>query len=96
MSEFWKDKRVIVTGGAGFLGSYVIEKLKLRECAEIVIPIMEEYDLRQLPDIKRLLSDAKPDLIIYLAAVVGGIGGNMANPSKYFYDNLIMGIQLMD
>ena len=96
MSEFWASRRVVVTGGAGFLGSYVIEKLEERGCRHVIVPCIEEYDLRRLPTIKRLLAEANPDLIIHLAAVVGGIGGNMANPGAYFYDNLIMGVQLME
>ncbi|HIJ64856.1 MAG TPA: GDP-L-fucose synthase [Candidatus Hydrogenedentes bacterium] len=96
MSAFWTNRRVTVTGGAGFLGSYVLEKLEARGCRSVFVPLIEEYDLRKLVDIERMLADAEPDLIIHLAAVVGGIGGNMANPGRYFYDNLIMGVQLME
>ena len=91
-----KDKKVIVTGGAGFLGKFVVKKLKDRNCKDIFIPIIEEYDLRNLETIKKMYRDAKADVVIHLAAVVGGIGANRENPGSFFYDNLIMGIQLME
>ena len=93
--EFWRHKRVVVTGGAGFLGSFVIEKLRQRGATEIFVPFIEEYDLRHLEVIRRLLADARPDIIIHLAARVGGIGANRAHPAEFFYDNLIMGVQLL-
>ena len=93
--DFWKDKRVLVTGGSGFLGSFVVEKLGEKGCKDIFVPHSEEYDLRQLDVIQRLLKDAKPDMIIHLAARVGGIGANRAHPAEFFYDNLMMGVQLM-
>ncbi|MEK6583727.1 MAG: GDP-L-fucose synthase [Nitrospirota bacterium] len=96
MSTFWKDKRVIVTGGAGFLGQAVVPLLRQRGCRQIFIPRSREYDLRSLPAIRRMLKKAKPDIILHLAAVVGGIGANRENPGKFFYDNLIMGVQLID
>lgn len=96
MSEFWTNQRVVVTGGAGFLGSYVCTKLDEREPASVFIPQKDEYDLRQAEDIRRLIEEVRPTLIIHLAAVVGGIGGNMANPGRYFYDNLMMGVQLIE
>ena len=89
-------QRVVVTGGAGFLGSYVVEKLQQRGVETIIVPRRREYDLVQLPDIQRLYREAQPDLVIHLAAVVGGIGANRANPGRYFYDNLMMGAQLME
>ena len=96
MSKFWKDKRVIVTGGAGFLGQAVVPLLRQRGCRQIFIPRSREYDLRSLPAIRRMLKKAKPDIILHLAAVVGGIGANRENPGEFFYDNLIMGVQLID
>src|SRR6266511_1374874 len=96
MSSFWKDKRVVVTGGAGFLGSYVVEKLRGRGCPNIFVPRSQKYDLRDRDAIIRLCEDANPHIVIHLAAVVGGIGANRANPGRFFYDNAIMGIQLME
>jgi len=91
-----KYKKIIVTGGAGFLGNYVVKKLKERNCKEIFIPIIDEYDLRDINAIKRMYHDANADIVIHLAAVVGGIGANRENPATFFYDNLIMSIQLME
>ncbi len=96
MVGFWTDKRVVVTGGAGFLGSFVTKALVARGCPAPVSPRSREYDLRKEADIIRLLKDARPDLIIHLAAVVGGIGANRENPGRFFYDNLMMGAQLME
>ena len=91
-----KDKRVIVTGGDGFLGKFVVGKLKQRNCAGIFVPKIGDYDLRNLEAIIRMYKDARADAVIHLAAVVGGIGANRENPGSFFYDNLIMGIQLME
>jgi len=91
-----RNKKIIVTGGAGFLGNYVVKKLRERNCKEIFIPIIDEYDLRDINAIKRMYHDANADIVIHLAAVVGGIGANRENPATFFYDNLIMGIQLME
>jgi GDP-L-fucose synthase len=96
MSAFWEGRRVMVTGGAGFLGSAVVRRLRESGAAEIFVPKVEDYDLRKLADIDRALADARPDLVIHLAAVVGGIGANRANPGRFFYDNAIMGIQLIE
>lgn len=93
---FWDNKRVLVTGGAGFLGSFVVEKLRERGCKNIFVPRSKEYDLVQMEAVKRLYNDAKPDIVIHLAAKVGGIGANRANPGKFFYDNLMMGVQMME
>ena len=92
----WADKRVVVTGGAGFLGSYVVEKLHERGCQKVVVPRSKEYDLRERDAILRLYAEAQPTIVLNLAAIVGGIGANLANPGRFFYDNAIMGIQLME
>jgi GDP-L-fucose synthase len=94
--NFWKDKRVIVTGGAGFLGSYVVEKLKERGGNNIFVPLVEDYDLTKEKNIIKLYQDYPADIVIHLAAVVGGIGANRENPGKFFYDNLVMGAMLME
>jgi len=94
--SFWEDKRVIVTGGAGFLGSYVVEKLEERGCKNIFIPLVKDYDLTKEKNIIRLYQDYLADIVIHLAAVVGGIGANRENPGKFFYDNLVMGTMLME
>ena len=91
-----KNKKIIVTGGAGFLGKFVVKKLEERGFSNIFVPIIEEYDLRKLNDIKRLYKEVSADIVIHLAAIVGGIGANRENPGSFFYDNLIMGIQLME
>ncbi len=94
--NFWEDKRVIVTGGAGFLGSYVVEKLKQRGCKHIFVPLVEDYDLTKEKNIIRLYQGYPCDIVIHLAAVVGGIGANRENPGKFYYDNLVMGAMLME
>jgi GDP-L-fucose synthase len=96
MSSGFPYERVVVTGGAGFLGSYVVERLREQGVENIFVPRKKDYDLVMAENIRRLYDDANPDLIIHLAAVVGGIGANRANPGRFFYDNLMMGAQLME
>jgi len=96
MNEFWLKTRVCVTGGAGFLGSYVVEKLQARGCSDIFVPRSRQYDLRDLSSVVRLYDAARPDLVIHLASIVGGIGANRASPGRFFYENLIMGAQVME
>jgi GDP-L-fucose synthase len=93
---FWTDERVCVTGGAGFLGSFLTAELAARGAEHIFVPEYPEYDLTRRDDTLRMLATSRPDVVIHLAAVVGGIGANMANPGKYFYDNAMMGIQLIE
>lgn len=92
---YWADKRVAVTGGSGFLGSYIVEKLRERGAREVFVPRSAQYDLRELDAVRRLLADARPDVVIHLAAKVGGIGANRAHPAEFFYENLMMGAQLI-
>jgi GDP-L-fucose synthase len=88
--------RVLVTGGAGFLGRQVVRKLSERGCKTVIVPRRKDCDLVQMSAIERLLDESRPDVIIHLAAVVGGIGANRASPGTFFYQNLMMGTQLME
>ncbi|HEY2972561.1 MAG TPA: GDP-L-fucose synthase [Pyrinomonadaceae bacterium] len=92
----WTGKRIIVTGGAGFLGSFVVEKLRARGCPNVCVPRSAEYDLRRRENIERLYTEIKPHIVVHLAAIVGGIGANQAKPGRFFYDNAIMDLQLME
>jgi len=94
--SFWDYRRVLVTGGAGFLGSYVADSLRRKGCKDIFIPRSKDYDLVENGDVIKLYREAKPDLVIHLAANVGGIGANQANPGSFFYNNLMMGVQMME
>ena len=94
MNDYWKGKRVIVTGGAGFLGFHVVEALKNRGADDVFVPLVEDYDLRQLSVIQCMIKERRPNLVLHLAARVGGIGANREHPAEFFYDNLIMGVQL--
>src|SRR6185369_8409389 len=89
-------KKVVVTGGAGFLGHFVVNKLNEFPGVEITVPRSKDYDLVDGVNVKRLLEDTNPDLVIHMAAVVGGIGHNQKNPGRFFYDNLMMGTQLIE
>ncbi|MCO5199679.1 MAG: GDP-L-fucose synthase [Anaerolineae bacterium] len=102
--QYWHDKRVIVTGGAGFLGSFVVNKLHERGAAEVIVPRSDQYDLVKIDAVRQLLADTMRsdatgdhpvDVIIHLAARVGGIGANLAHQAEYFYENLMMGVQLL-
>ncbi len=95
MDSFWSNRRVCVTGGDGFLGKNVVRQLRERGAKEIFVPLIKDYNLVEPTDAARVLDDAKPDVIIHLAAHVGGIGANREHPAEFFYDNLMMGVQLM-
>ena len=95
MANSWKGRRVVVTGGAGFMGSRVVERLRSAG-AEVSVPRSREYNLVDGTAVKRLFKDARPDIVIHAAAVVGGIGANRANAGSFFYDNLMMGVHLIE
>lgn len=94
--SWWQNKRVTVSGGAGFLGRYVVRKLAERGCKEIFVPRSKEYNLVEIEAVRRVYKEARPNIVIHLAAVVGGIGINGKNPGKFFYDNIMMGVQLIE
>lgn len=94
--SFFEGKKIVVTGGAGFLGKNVVNKLKTHGCEDIFVPRSRDYDLVDMEAVKKLYKDADPNVVIHLAAVVGGIGANSENPGKFFYDNLMMGTQMME
>ncbi len=93
---FWTERTVLVTGGAGFLGTHVVRSIRAQGCPAVIVPRSREFDLRDHAAIIRLLAQARPDLVIHLAAVVGGIGANRRHPGQFFYDNAIMGLQLIE
>lgn len=92
--SFWQHKRVCVTGGSGFLGGYVVQALRDRGCREVFVPRKAQFDLVQPDAVRRLYDEARPEIVLHLAARVGGIGANRAHPAQFFYDNLMMGVQL--
>lgn len=95
--DYWRNRTVMVTGGAGFLGSHLVDELHQRnDSVEIFIPRSDEYDLRNRKEIRQAFEDSGADTVIHLAATVGGIGANAANPGRYFYDNAVMGIELLE
>jgi len=96
VNTFWQDQRVVVTGGGGFLGSFVVERLRLLGAGAIIVPRRAQYDLRQRAAIDDLLSESRPTMVIHLAATVGGIGANRERPAEFFYDNLMMSAQMLD
>lgn len=93
---FWSGRRVVVSGGSGFLGSSVVQNLRAAGCREITVPRSHDYDLREKTEALRLYKEARPDIFIHLAAVVGGIGANRANPGRFFYDNAAMGLHVIE
>ncbi|MCF7908425.1 MAG: GDP-L-fucose synthase [Candidatus Omnitrophica bacterium] len=94
--QFWPSKRVLVTGGKGFLGSYVVSELKAKGAKNVFVPDVKDYNLVKSEAVKRVYQDVQPNIVIHLAAKVGGIGANQERPGEFFYDNLMMGVQLID
>lgn len=94
--SFWTDKRVVITGGGGFLGSFVVDRLRELGCRDLFVPRSREFDLREKEQVNRVYETAQPDVVIHLAAMVGGIGANRKHPGRFFYDSAIMGIQMIE
>lgn len=94
--SFWTNKIVLVTGGSGFMGKHLIKSLQEKDCGEIIAPRSSMFDLREKNQVVNILNKSKPNIVIHLAAVCGGIGANRSQPGKFFYDNAIMGIQLIE
>jgi GDP-L-fucose synthase len=95
VSEFWKNSRVTVTGADGFVGAHLLNLLSLRGARNVFTPRFPQFDFVKREDVIRAIREGKPDIVIHLAAVVGGIGANRAEPGRFFYENLMMGVQLM-
>jgi GDP-L-fucose synthase len=93
---YWEKRRVVVSGGGGFLGSFVVERLRALGCGEVVVVRSREYDLREKSEALRLFQESRPDIFIHLAAVVGGIGANQRNPGVFFYENMAMGLHVIE
>jgi GDP-L-fucose synthase len=94
--EFWRTRRVLVTGGGGFLGSHVIDRLRALGAGEVFVPRRDRFDLTEHADVRRVMEESRPDLVLHLAAEVGGIGANRAHPGRFFYSNIMMGVQLIE
>jgi len=90
------DKRIVVTGGGGFLGRHVVTALERRGCREVFAPRKAQYDLRHEPDVRRMYDDLRPHIVIHLAAVVGGIGANRDSPGRFFFENVMLGALVME
>lgn len=96
MDQTFARKKIVVTGGSGFLGSHLVDLLRSSGCANVLVPGSDEYDLRRSEAVARLYDNAQPQIVIHLAAVVGGIGANRENPGRFFYENLIMGVEMIE